>query len=433
MASWITPALLVLSMATSGDPSPGTPLARLGDKAIRETDFQGYLSRVHPEQIAEIRRSPPARQSALDEYLDLLAMVAKARRAGIDQELRFKKALELMEMKVLSQLVTERHRGCLLEVSRVSPEEVKAHYVRHQAEFTEEPRFTAHHLLVYVKGNPAFPEKGLAEAQARARAERALAALRAGEGWEAVARTYSDEVPTNQHAGLIRDGQFGYFAPEVERAVRSQPLGRPGEVVRSAFGYHVLQVVERIAERTPLPFGKVKGMLTDRLAGEKSEKARQAFLAPIAEEAGLKWTAAGKRDAFLLDEKAIAPGEVLAEVGGRKIREADFRWFLKDALMPEQRKAAYARPGARLGMLRSFLDMLALEAKARKDGLDETPEFARRRVSMEESLLSEFVQSRDSAGPFCRCQQTDEERRAAQRVYSKRVRAEVGLEVAGGL
>jgi len=417
-------------MAASVVPSRETPLATLGDRVIREADFQGYLARTHPpEQIEEIRRSPSARQSALHEYLDLLAMVAKARREGIDRELRFKKALQLMEMKVLSQLVTERHRDRFHAASQVSPEEVKAYYVWHRAKLTEVPRFTAHHLLVYVKGNPAFPEKGLADGQARARAERALAALRAGASWEAVARTYSDEVPTNQHAGLIRDGQFGYFAPEVERAVRSQALGRPGEVVKSAFGYHVLQVVERILEGTPRPFDEVKGMITERLARAKSEKARKAFLAPIAEEVGLRWREAGKRDASLLDEKAVAPGEVLAEVGGRRIREEDFRWFLEDALMPEQRTAAYARPGARRGMLRSFLDMLALEAKARKDGLDRTPEFARRRASMEESLLSEFVQSRDNAGAFCRCQQTDEERLAARRAYSKRVRAEVGLEV----
>jgi hypothetical protein len=227
VASRLTPVYVVLSMAASVVPSPGTPLARLGDKVIREADFQGYLSRAHPEQIAEIRRSRPARQSALDEYLDLLAMVAKARRAGIDQELRFKKALELMEMKVLSQLVTERHRGRLLVVSRVPPEEVKAHYVRHQAEFTEEPRFTAHHLLVYVKGNPAFPEKGLAEAEAQARAERALAALRAGESWEAVARTYSDEVPTNQHAGSSGTVSLATSRPRLSgRCGRRRSAGR---------------------------------------------------------------------------------------------------------------------------------------------------------------------------------------------------------------
>jgi hypothetical protein len=74
--------------------------------------------------------------------------------------------------------------------------------------------------------------------------------------------------------------------------------------------------------------------------------------------------------------------------------------------------------------------MLVLEAKARREGLDKTPDFIQRRLAMEQNLLSEFMQARDKAGPFCQCQQTEEERRVAQRKYFDRVRAEVGLEVA---
>lgn len=430
----VPPALLLaLSAAAASDSGPQTPLATLEGKLIYEADFQQYLRRTSsPERLAELQRSASDRQGALDEYLDTLAIVTKARRAGIGEEVRFKKALELMEMKALSQLVIERHRDRLRKAAEVPRAELKAFYERHKAELVEEPRFTAHHVLVYVEGNPAFPEKGLADQLARARAEKALLALRAGERWEVVARSFSDEVPTNQHAGLIRDAQFGYFAPEMEQAVRSQALGRPGNVIRSAFGYHVLEVVERTLERAPQPFERVKEMLTDRLARARAEKARVAVMAPIAREVGFKMTEAGTRDVPLLDEKAVAPDEVLAEVGGRKVLESDFRWFLKDAVVPEQRTSAYARPSARSGMLGSYLDMLVLEAKARKDGLDRTESFELRRTSMQESLLTEFMRARDRVGPFCGCQQTDEARHAAQREYSERVRAEMGLEVARG-
>jgi hypothetical protein len=170
-------------------------------------------------------------------------------------------------------------------------------------------------------------------------------------------------------------------------------------------------------------------MLTDRLSQQRSADAGNAFLSPIREEVGLQITEAGRRDGFLLDETLVRPDEVLAQFGGRKILESDFRWFLKDALVPEQRTSAYSRPGARQGMRRSFLDMLVLEAKAREEGLDKTREFARSRAAMELELLTEFMQQRDKAGPFCRCGNTIEELRLAQKEYSARVRAEVGLRV----
>ena len=315
-------ALLVLAADAPGVLKPDPPVATLGNQVIREADFQRYLEHAYPpEQVAEINRNSSDRQNALEEYLDSVAIAAKARRAGIDQETRFEKARELMEMKTLSHLVTERYRDRILQSSQVSPEEVKTYYEQHQHELTVEPHFTAHHLLVYVQGNPAFPEKGLGDAEARARAKEALAQLRAGKSWDAVAKAYSDELATNQRGGLIRDAQFGYFAPEVERAVRTQELGKPGEVVKTVFGYHVIQVEDRITEREPRPFEQVKEMLTDRLSQQRSAEARKAFMTPIWEEVGFELREAAERDVSLLDDKAVAPEEILAEVGGKKILE----------------------------------------------------------------------------------------------------------------
>jgi hypothetical protein len=426
-----TVLLLAPAVATAAEPE--APLATLGAEVIREADFRRYLERAYsPEEAQNIRQRNSERKKALEAYLDSLSLVAKARQSGIHREVRFKKALELMELKALAHLMAERHRGRVLRRIQVSPAEVKAYYERHKAELAIEPRFTARHLLVYVRGNPAFPEKGLGDAEARAKAEAALAELGAGKSWDSVVKAYSDEVATGQKPGLIRDGQFGLFAPEVERAVRSQELGRPGGVIRSAFGYHVLQVEARVTERTPRPFEEIQAMLAERLSEERSALARKELMAPIAREVGFRLREAGKRDALLFDEKAVAPGEVLADVAGRPVLESDFQWFIKDALLPRQRAAAASRPGARQRMLSSFLDMRVLEAKARRDGMDRTPSFLRDRLAMEEELLSEFMLARDGAGPIRSCGPKDEARRLGERAYLDRVRSEVGLRLAGG-
>ena len=121
-------------------------IATIGHDAIRESDFQHYVdSAFQAERAAQIRLEPAARAQALRDYLDNLAIAERARRGGIDQDERFTKAVELMEMKLLAQAMTNRHRESILKNSQVLPEELSDYYQLLQHDFTLEPRFTAHH------------------------------------------------------------------------------------------------------------------------------------------------------------------------------------------------------------------------------------------------------------------------------------------------
>lgn len=377
--------------------------------------------------VAQTSGEPDRSRPSLDADLDHRAIAEMAHRLGNDRAQRFLKAVELMEMRLLAQRVTELHRDAIVTQSAVSPAMLRDYYEQHKKEFTEEPRFTAHHLLVYVKGNPAFPERGLSDARARAKAMEALASLRAGKGWREVAQRYSDDVATQLREGLIRDRQFGYFAPELERALRTQALGRPGEVIKTLFGYYVVEVVERTTENVPRPFEEVTELLRERLTQQLSRDAREAFMTPIWREVGFVLTAAGQSEAALSDEKAIAPDTILAEIAGKPITESDFRWFCNDALLPSQRMSVYSRPGARKNMLGGYLDMLVLAAKAKRDHLDRAPEFIRSRKAMAESLLLEFLQQAEPTRRVPQPKAADAERRSAEPPYLARNGAERGL------
>jgi hypothetical protein len=188
-------------------------------------------------------------------------------------------------------------------------------------------------------------------------------------------------------------------------------------------------VESRHSEKTPRPFEDVEPLIRARLSAMHAERAHQAFVEPMAQEMGLRLTQAGQRDVPLLDESAIAGDEVLAVIGARTIRESDFRWFLNDAVPASQRSTVFSRPGARKGWLGTFLDDLVLEAKARKEGMHERPDFLRQRNASVQGLLAEFVREHDQVGAYCQCQQTAEEQRKAERDHLDSVRAEVGLRI----
>jgi hypothetical protein len=177
------------------------------------------------------------------------------------------------------------------------------------------------------------------------------------------------------------------------------------------------------------PFEQVKETIARIISSEKSSLARKAYMDPIRAEVSLKETAAAKNDAPLLDVTAVKPDEVLATLAGIPIREDDFQWFVKDAYRPEQRTYVFSRPGARREMLESYLDMRAMEAKARSENLGTNPVDENTRRLMEMKLLAEFLQERDQTSAWKLPGATDAERTAALRKYMTQLRAEMGLNI----
>jgi len=80
----------------------------------------------------------------------------------------------------------------------------------------------------------------------QAEAEQVLARLAAGEDFAALALEVSQDVNTRQNGG-----DLGYFprgvlsAPEVEQAAFSLEPGAISQVVQSALGYHIIQVLDK--------------------------------------------------------------------------------------------------------------------------------------------------------------------------------------------
>jgi hypothetical protein len=101
-------------------------LATIKDVPIRETEFSRYVAGGWTMWTLEIiRTNETARQDAMDAYFDLRVLAAKAQKDGIDRKPAFQKASELMEMKILVKLITERDRTKLVGPTNLSESELR--------------------------------------------------------------------------------------------------------------------------------------------------------------------------------------------------------------------------------------------------------------------------------------------------------------------
>ena len=400
-------------------------LATLGDQPVTESDFERFLrGSLSPGEIQKIQHDPTVRHQALDEFFDLLALATKAKKDGLDQTIAFEKARDLMETKLLARNLQERRRSQLpASILQVDEPEILLFYEEHPERFSTPPSFTARQILVFVTGNPAFPERGLAPSAAKTKADEARSKLLAGQSWEMIARDYSDDAASNQRGGLLADASFGFFPPEFESAVRQQKPGELGEIVQTAFGYHLL-LVERRTDGGLKPFDRVKTEIASELSAKREAIAAKAWMDSLRAELQLVKTAAADSPS---PTSAVASAEVIAMLGDKTIREEDFQWFVRDAYRPEQRTRVLQKPGARQALLQTYLDMRTLAAKARQEGIDKQASYTDTYFVMEMRLLAEFLQERDKTPPWALPGANEEQRSSALHDYLRRTRAEVGL------
>jgi hypothetical protein len=141
---------------------------------------------------------------------------------GLDQEL----AWMLREEAILTRL-------------EPSEAELRAAYDEEQPYTTVE----AYQILVAVPDTASSQEADSLRRFAEALRERALA----GEDFERLARTYSDDERTAAIGGSLGRVSRGRASPEIEEAVLKMQPGI-SETVRSGLGYHIFRVTDRVEQ-----------------------------------------------------------------------------------------------------------------------------------------------------------------------------------------
>ena len=126
-----------------------------------------------------------------------------------------------------------------------SQQAVQQYYNEHQSDYSVPEQAQSRHILISVP--PHADAK--TDAAARAKAEMVLKLLRAGGSWTDLAKKYSDDPGSKGSGGELGFAQRGKMVPEFDNAIFTQKIGDI-EIVRSNFGYHIVQVEARTPAHT---------------------------------------------------------------------------------------------------------------------------------------------------------------------------------------
>lgn len=201
-------------------------------------------------------------------------------------------------------------------------QQIEQYYNAHLADYAVPEQAKSRHILISV---PAGAD-AKTDAAAKAKAEDILKQLQAGANFAALAKKYSDDPGSKDSGGELGFVQRGRMVPEFDNAIFTQKIG-VYTIVRSQYGYHIVQVEAREAAHTQ-PLTEVQAAITSTLARQDQSQAEQEYATTLTAEAiknGLAKTAAAHHLTVVTTPPVGAQGVIPALADSSQILSKAFQ------------------------------------------------------------------------------------------------------------
>lgn len=255
-------ALVACSKKDMGQQSgqKGSALAKVGTASITQADLEREMQNL-PDYAQQMFEGEKGREKFLDEIVKKEILYQEALKKGLDKAPDFTKKME--EFKKLT-LVSELLEKEIMAKAKASDQEVKEYYDKHREEFATTSQIKASHILVKTE----------------AEAEKILERLKKGEKFDAVAKKESLDKQSAQNGGDLGYFKRGDMVPEFEKAAAALKAGEISKPVKTSFGFHIIKVTDKKTGPV-IEFEQIKGMISQRLSGERQKEAFDKYLADL--------------------------------------------------------------------------------------------------------------------------------------------------------
>jgi peptidyl-prolyl cis-trans isomerase D len=175
---------------------------------------------------------------------------------------------------------------------QISDADVLAYYNAHKDQYQVKEQSKVRHILIAV---PAGSD-AKTDAAAKAKAEDILKQIKSGGNFADLASKNSDDPGSKTQGGELGWLDPGKTVPEFDKAAFSLPVGQTSDLIKTQFGYHILQVEDKKTAHLR-PLAEVKPEIVPVLEQQRVGAAEQTFASALAADAkknGLEKAAASK-------------------------------------------------------------------------------------------------------------------------------------------
>lgn len=166
---------------------------------------------------------------------------------------------------------------------QVTDADIQSYYSSHQTQYRVEEQVQTRHILVPV----ARGADAKADAAAKAKAQDALNQVKAGGNFAELAKKYSEDPGSKDKGGELPLIPTAQLDPAYARAAMALNPGQTSDLVRSQFGYHIIQTEKKESAHVR-PLAEVKEQIVPLLEQQKAGAAEQNFANQLAAEAKSK-------------------------------------------------------------------------------------------------------------------------------------------------
>jgi peptidyl-prolyl cis-trans isomerase C len=262
-----TPLVLLAVVLLAACDSPqhhGSIVAQVGDAVLTVADLE---TRIAGELDGEL--DDGERQRIIENWVreELLYQEALARQ--LDQKAHLRRLLEEARRSLLvADLLNAEFEGREVPISEDS---ILHYYEQHKDEFLLlQPQVHARHILLAT----------LRDANTK------VQALQRGESFAALAQEHSRDQDTK-----FLGGDLGYFSaaddPILWESCRNLKLDSLSKPIRTEYGYHIIQILDRQETGTPRGLDQVKPQIVETLVYQEHQQRLEELIARL--KANSEW------------------------------------------------------------------------------------------------------------------------------------------------
>ena len=253
--SILVACLVMACLAASA--APGTVLMQVGDATVTEADVQAEILRAPPQARTQALTNRQTMHLIVRNLMTRRLLANEAQANGLAATGAVREQLRLASERLLADARLQQYVDEGEPDAAALESYAKTVYAAQPERFALPALTHARHILI----------EGDTEA-AKAEAEKLLAQIRAGGNFEELVKAHSQDKGSAARGGDLGSFPDGKMVPEFEAALKA--LKNPGDIsepVKSQFGWHIIELMERTPARTR-SFDEVKDELMREGRGE---------------------------------------------------------------------------------------------------------------------------------------------------------------------